>query len=142
MQALLAYIFSLYSAILVPFGTPDFGPKLATGLLVLAIAVFLCFLCFALPQSYKLRSALVTVKGNSDKEGAHEKRAAFQENYDAIDSVLVSNRAISNVWQEFRKTLIFRGGSRPVILASARPGNFFNPRSLLVQYDFVRSLPN
>src|SRR5882672_1038674 len=117
MEAFLTYIFSFYNAILVPFGTPDFGPKLATGLLVLAVAVFLCFLCFALPQSYRLRSAVVTVKGNSDKEREHEKRTAFQENYDAIDSALVSNRAISNVWQEFRKTLIFRGGTRSVILA-------------------------
>src|SRR6266436_9107508 len=98
MEAFLAYIFSLYNAILVPFGTPDFGPKLATGLLVLAVAVFLCFLCFALPQLYRLRSALLTVKGNSDKESAHEKRSAFQENYDAIDSALVSNRATSSVW--------------------------------------------
>ena len=33
MEAFLAYTFSLYSAILVPFGTPNFGPKLATGLI-------------------------------------------------------------------------------------------------------------
>jgi hypothetical protein len=37
MQEALTYIFSLYHALLVPFGTPDFGPKLATGLLVLAL---------------------------------------------------------------------------------------------------------
>src|SRR5258707_977730 len=43
MEAFLAYTFSIYSAILVPFGTPDFGPKLATGLLALAAAVFLGF---------------------------------------------------------------------------------------------------
>src|SRR5260370_35808262 len=138
MEASPAFSVSLCTAILVPFGTPDFGPKLATGLLVLAVAVFLCFLCFALPQLYRLRSALLTVNGNSDKESAHEQRSALQENYDAIDSALVSNRATSSVWQEFRKTLIFRNGPRSVILASSRPGNFFNPRSLLVQYDFVR----
>ncbi len=143
MESFLAYAVSLYGAILVPFGTPDFGPKLATGLLALAVAVFLCFLCFALPQSYRLRSALVAIRGKSDNEAEHEKRTAFQTNYEAIDSALLSNKATSNVWQEFRKTLIFRGSlQRATILASTRPSNFFNPRSLLVQYDFVRSLPN
>jgi gas vesicle protein len=143
MEAFLAYTFSLYGAILVPFGTPDFGPKLATGLLALAAAVFLCFLCFALPQSYRLRSALVAIRGKSNNETEHEKRTTFQANYEAIDNALVSNKETSNVWQEFRKTLIFRGSpQRAIILASTRPGNFFSPRSLLVQYDFVRSLPN
>jgi hypothetical protein len=143
MEAFLAYTFSIYSAILVPFGTPDFGPKLATGLLALAAAVFLGFLCFALPQSYRLRSALVAIRGKSDKETEQEKRTAFQANYEAIDNALLSNKATSNVWQEFRKTLVFRGGpQRAIILASTRPSNFFNPRSLLVQCDFVRSLPN
>jgi DNA anti-recombination protein RmuC len=143
MQAFLAYTFSLYNAILIPFGTPDFGPKLATGLLALAVAVFLCFLCFALPQAHRLRSALNVIRGKSNNETEHEKRTAFQGSFEAIDSALLSNKATSNVWQEFRKTLIFRGSSqRAIILASTRPSNFFNPRSLLVQYDFVRSLPN
>jgi DNA anti-recombination protein RmuC len=143
MEAFLAYTFSLYSAILVPFGTPDFGPKLATGLLALAAAVFLCFLGFALPQAHRLRLALGVIKGKSKNETEHEKRATFQGNYDAIDSALLSNKTTSNVWQEFRKTLIFRGSSqRAIILASTRPSNYFNPRSLRVQYDFVRSLPN
>ena len=44
MQSTLAYIYSLYDALLVPFGTADFGPKLATGLLFLALIVFLAFL--------------------------------------------------------------------------------------------------
>jgi hypothetical protein len=39
MQEALIYIFSLYNALLIPFGTPDFGPKLATALLVLALLV-------------------------------------------------------------------------------------------------------
>jgi hypothetical protein len=56
MQSTLAYIYSLYDALLVPFGTADFGPKLATGLLFLALIVFLAFLGFALPQAYRLRS--------------------------------------------------------------------------------------
>jgi methyl-accepting chemotaxis protein len=143
MEAFLAYTFSLYSAILLPFGTPDFGPKLATGLLALAAVVFLCFLCFALPQAYRLRSALVAIRGKSDNETEQEKRTAFQANYETIDNVLLSNKATSNVWQEFRKTLVFRGNpQRAIILASTRPNNFFNPRSILVQYDFVRSLPN
>jgi hypothetical protein len=111
--------------------------------LALAAAVFLCFLCFALPQSYRLRSALVAIRGKSNNETEHEKRTTFQANYEAIDNALVSNKETSNVWQEFRKTLIFRGSpQRAIILASTRPGNFFSPRSLLVQYDFVRSLPN
>src|SRR5713101_5320782 len=77
MEAFLAYTFSIYSAILVPFGTPDFGPKLATGLLALAAGVFLGFLCFALPQSYRLRSALVTIRGKSDNETEQKKRTAW-----------------------------------------------------------------
>lgn len=143
MDAFLAYTFSLYSAILVPFGTPDFGPKLATGLLALALAVFLCFLCFALPQAHRLGAALVAIRGKSNDETEHEKRTTFQDNYEAIDNALSSNETASNVWQEFRKTLIFRGSpQRTIILASTRPNNFFSPRSLRVQYDFVRSLPN
>jgi DNA anti-recombination protein RmuC len=143
MQSALAYIYSLYGALLVPFGTADFGPKLATGLLFLALLVFLAFLCFALPQAFRLRSALVAIKGDSDRESEQQKRATFQSNYDGIDTALLSNKATSIVWQEFRKTLIFRGSAqRAIILASTRPSNFFNTRNLLVQYDFVRSLPN
>jgi len=143
MEGLLGQIFALYSAILEPFGTPDFGPKLATALLALAGAVFLCFLCFVLPQAYQLRTALVSIKGPSGNKSEHEKRLQFQRNYTSIDKALLSNRVTSNVWQEFRKTLIFRGsGETATILAAARPSNFFHARSLLVQYDFVRSLPN
>jgi hypothetical protein len=143
MEAFLAYTFSLYSAILVPFGTPNFGPKLATGLLVLALVVFIFFLAFALPQAVRLRSARIAITGRSNEETEHEKRTTFQTNYETINKALVSNKATATVWQEFRKTLIFRGDpQRPIVLASYRPSNFFNPRSLLVQYDFVRSLPN
>jgi hypothetical protein len=143
MAELLTRVFALYNAILEPFGSPDFGPKLATALLALAVMVFLCFLCFVLPQAYQLRAALVSIKGKSKSRTEHEKRLEFQKHYEAIDDALLSNRVTSNVWQEFRKTLIFRGsGENTIILASARPANFFNARSLLVQYDFVRSLPN
>ena len=139
MSTILAYVFSLYDALLIPFGTPEFGPKLATGLLALALLVFLGFLCFTVPQAIRLRAALIAIRGDSNTEGEEQKRAAFQDNYDAIDNALLSNKATSIVWREFRKTLIFRGA---IILASSRPQNFFNPRNLLVQYDFVRSLPN
>ncbi len=143
MQSALIYIYSLYGALLVPFGTPEFGPKLATGLLFLALLVFLAFLCFALPQAYRLRSALIAIKGDSGQETEQQKRAIFHNKYDEIDTALLSNRATSIVWQEYRKTLIFRGNAqRAIILASTRPSNFFNARNLLVQYDFVRSLPN
>src|SRR5882757_183916 len=143
MDAFLAYTFSLYSAILVPFGTPDFGPKLATGLLVLAAIVFISFLFFALPQAVRLRSALIAIKGNAGDKTEQDKRTAFQNNYSTINDALASNKVTATVWQEFRKTLIFSGNMpRPIILASARPNNFFSPRSLLVQYEFVRSLPN
>lgn len=143
MEAFLAYTFSLYGAILVPFGTPDFGPKLATGLLVLALAVFITFLLFAVPQSVRLQSALIAIRGNSNDKTEHDKRTTFQTNYETINEALASNKATASVWQEFRKTLIFRGNpERPIVLSSYRPSNFFNPRSLLVQYEFVRSLPN
>src|SRR5260370_22798838 len=137
MESFLASIFSVYNAILVPFGTPDFGPKLATGLLVLAIAVYICFLFFALPQAVRLRSALIAIKGRPNDETEHEKRTTFQANYETINRALVSNKATAGVWQEFRKTLVFRGNpQQTIIFASTRPSNFFNPRSLLVQYDF------
>jgi len=119
MEAFLAYTFSLYGAILEPFGTPDFGPKLATGLLVLALAVFIFFLVFALPQAVRLRSALIAITGRSNEETEHEKRTTFQTNYETINKALASNKAIAAVWQEFRKTLIYRGDpQRPIVLAS------------------------
>jgi hypothetical protein len=141
MQESLTYIFSLYHALLVPFGTPDFGPKLATGLLVLALFVILIFLSVAVPQSLRLRGALSAIIGRSKDETETEKRTTFQTNFDVIDAALLSNKTTSAVWQEFRQTL--RGDQQhATILASTRPNNFFNPRSLLVQYDFVRTLPN
>src|SRR4051794_12507263 len=129
MEGFLDYVITFYSVILQPFGTPDFGPKLATALLALAGAVFCCFLCFALPQAYQLRSALTSIKGSSGGKTEQEMRLEFQRNYPAIDNALLSNWATSNVWQEFRKSLIFKGsGERATILAAARPSYYFNPR--------------
>ncbi|HEY6259680.1 MAG TPA: hypothetical protein VIY51_28215 [Xanthobacteraceae bacterium] len=142
-NTILAYVSPLYDALLVPFGSPDFGPKLATGLLALALLVLVAFIGLALPQAFRLRAALVAIKCGTDNESEQQKRAAFQTKYEKIDMALLSNRATSIAWQEFRKTLMFRGDSqRTIILASSRPENFFNPRNLLIQYDFVRSLPN
>jgi hypothetical protein len=143
MNQILSYVYPLYDALLVPFGTPEFGPKLATALLALAILVFFAFLCFAVPQGLRLRRALNAIKSGADSESEQQKRALFQNEYEEIDIALHSNKATSTAWQEFRKTLIFRGEPpRAIILASSRPQNFFNPRNLLIQYDFVRSLPN
>jgi hypothetical protein len=143
MNRILTDIYSLYDALLLPFGTPDFGPKLATGLLFLAVMVLLGFLCVTIPQAVRLRAALNAISGGSKKENAQEKRTAFQSNYEKINAELLSNKAISVVWQEFCKTFIRRGSSqRIVIFAPIRPQSFFNPRNLRVQYDFVRSLPN
>jgi hypothetical protein len=139
MNTILTYIYSLYAALLVPFGTPEFGPKLATALLALAVLVLLGFFCFAAPQAIRLRAALSVIRGDTHKESEQKKRAIFRTNYETIDTALLYNKATSIVWQEFRKTLIFRDAT---ILSSSRPQNFFNPRNLLVQYDFVRSLPN
>jgi hypothetical protein len=50
MNTILAYVSPIYDALLVPFGTSDFGPKLATGLLALALLVLLGFIGLALPQ--------------------------------------------------------------------------------------------
>src|SRR5713226_7542395 len=111
MQSALIYIYSLYGALLVPFGTPEFGPKLATGLLFLALLVFLSFLCFALPQAFRLRSALIAIKGESEQGTEQQRRAKFQSDYEEINAALLSNKATSVVWQEFRKTLIFRGNA-------------------------------
>jgi hypothetical protein len=141
MEEALAYVVSLYGALLIPFRTPDFGPKLATALLALALLVILIFLGVAVPHSIRLRAALSTIRGRSKDETEIEKRTTFQTNYDVIDAALLSNKTISTVWQEFRKAL-HRDQQHGTILASARPNNFFHPRSLLVQYDFVRTLPN
>jgi methyl-accepting chemotaxis protein len=144
MNSLPSYDFSaLYGALLVPFRNEAFGPELATGLLVVALVVLIAFLLITLPQALRLRAALVAIKGTSAKESEQQKRAIFQKTYKEIDGSLLANTATSNIWQEFRKTLIFRDNAqRSFILASTRPQNFFNPRNLRVQYDFVRSLPN
>ena len=143
MNTILTDIYSAYDAILVPFGTPDFGPKLATGLLFLGLAVLLGFLSFTVPQALRLRAALNSIRADSEKDNAQQKRANFQTNYEKINAALLSNKVTSNVWQEFCKTLIRRGTpQRITTFASVRPQNFFNPRNLRVQYDFVRSLPN
>jgi methyl-accepting chemotaxis protein len=148
MQTFFADIFSLYRSLLEPFRAPIFGPTLATYLLALALVVLLTFLCFAIPQALRLRAALSKIKGRPENVSehdvsGHEKRATFQSNFAEIDHTLLDNKAISSVWKEFRKTLVLRGEkSESVVWGTARPNNFFNPRSLLVQYDFVRSLPN
>ncbi|WP_253711828.1 hypothetical protein [Bradyrhizobium sp. WD16] len=137
------YTISIYGEILKPFGTEDFGPKVATGLLVSAATLFLAFVCAVLPQAYRLHSALSAVRGKSKETSEDQKRLSFHSRYDEVDTTLSSNKLTSTAWAEFRKTLIFRETAQaPVILASARPSQFFTTRSLRVQYDFVRSLPN
>ncbi len=136
-------IYSVYAALLVPFGTPDFGPKLATALLLIALAVLISFICFAAIQAYRLRTALNVIRGSSNRESAQQKRATFQSRYDTVNAALASNKVTSIAWQEFCKTLIRRGPSQhTIIIAPVRPNNFFNSRNLHVQYDFVRGLPN
>jgi hypothetical protein len=143
MDTILTHVLSVYDAVLAPFGSPDFGPKLATGLLALSLLVLVAFLGLTLPQAFRLRAALNVIRGQSDKGTEQEKRAAFHGQYQAIDAALLSNKTTTLAWQEFRKTLIFRGDpQRAILLASSRPQNFFNPRNLLIQYEFVRSLPN
>ena len=143
MQKIFEDIFTLYKDLLEPFRAPMFGPTVATYLLALALVVFLAFLCFAIPQALRLRAALSKIEGGSEGDSEHEKRATFQSNFDAIDHALLNNKVISSVWKEFRKTLVLRGEqSDAVVWGTARPNIFFNPRSLFVQYDFVRSLPN
>ena len=134
---------SLYSELLEPFRNPEFGPTLATLLLFLAVVVLIGFLCFAVPQAIRLRSALAAIKGGTDKDNEQQKRATFLRDYEKITKVLSSNKVTSTVWQEFRKSLMFRGSPQPsIILNSNPPQNFFNARNLRVQYDFVRALPN
>ena len=144
MSEFLSYdLHSLYGGLLEPFRNPEFGPWLATILLVLAVVVLSGFLCFALPQAIRLRAALDAIKGGTDKDSEQQKRATFLRDYEKINGSLLSNKATSTVWQEFRKYLMFRGSpQRSIILNSIPPQNFFNPRNLRVQYDFVRSLPN
>jgi hypothetical protein len=139
----LQHAISLYGEILKPFGTEDFGPKLATGLLAAAVMVFVLFLAAVAPQALRLHSALSAVRGNSKGDTEDQKRASFQDRYDEVDAILSSNKSTSGVWAEFRKTLIFREtAGNPIILASARPPHFFTTKSLRVHYEFVRTLPN
>ena len=139
----LQYTISIYGNILKPFGTEDFGPKVATGLLLAALTLFIAFVCAVFPQALRLHSALSTVRGRTKEASEDQKRLSFQSRYDEVDSTLSSNKLTSAAWAEFRKTLIFRETAQsPIILASARPSQFFTTRSLRVQYDFVRSLPN
>jgi hypothetical protein len=132
-----------YRLLLEPFRNDSFGPELATFLLVVAAFILTAFLGSALPKAIHLRSALRIIKSDKSKETEQEKRANFQANYKQIDSALLANRSVSGVWREFRKNLITRiAGQRTLIYAISRPQQFFNPRNLRVQYDFVRALPN
>ena len=100
---------SLYGELLEPFRNPEFGPTLATLLLFLAVVVLIGFFCFAVPQAIRLRSALAAIKGGTDKENERQKRATFLRDYEKINKALSSNKTTSTVWQEFRKSLMFRG---------------------------------
>jgi hypothetical protein len=132
-----------YKVLLEPFRNDAFGPELATALLVVAAIILAVFLASAIPKAIRLRSALSTIKVGKATETEQERRANFQANYKQIDSTLSTNKGVSIVWQEFRKTLIPRtAGQRTLIFATTRPQEFFNTRNLRVQYDFVRSLPN
>lgn len=144
MSKFLAYdLYSLYSELLEPFRNEEFGPRLATLLLILALFVLIGFLCFAVPQAIRLRTALLAIKGETESENEQKKRAAFLRDYEKIDKALSANKTTSTVWQEFRKCLMLRGSPQPtIILNSNPPHNFFNVRNLRVQYEFVRGLPN
>jgi hypothetical protein len=129
--------------LLEPFRNEAFGPRLATILLLLAVAVLIGFWCFALPQALRLRAALAIIRAGTQKESDQQKRLTFLADFQQINQALQSNKAVSRAWQEFRKNLITRrDGQRTIILNSTPPQNFFNPRNLHVQYDFVRALPN
>src|ERR1700722_17683939 len=126
MNTIFPDIYSVYDALLVPFGTPDFGPNLATVLLLLAFVVFLSFLCVTAPQIIRLHAALNAIESGANKENAQQKRATFQSSFDKINAALLSNKATSAVWQEFCKTLIRRESSqRTILFASVRPQKFF-----------------
>jgi hypothetical protein len=144
MNAIFNYDYALlYSAILTPFKNEDFGPTLATILLVLALTVLVGFLCFAIPQAIRLRLALSKIRTEDDLEDEQTKRANFIANYRTIDEALVKNRCVSRSWIEFRKNLIHhRDSQRALILCPTPAQAFFNPRTLRIQYEFVRSIPN
>ena len=136
---------ALYSDLLEPFRNEAFGPRLATILLLLAVLVLIGFCCFAVPQAIRLRAALAAIQGDTQKDTEQQKRAVFVRDYQEIDQALQSNKATSIAWHEFRKNLIIRRDQQQrttTIINSTPIHNFFNPRSLRVQYDFVRSLPN
>ena len=75
MNGILAKVLPVYSAILEPFRSPDFGPKLATWLLVLALLFFLCFLLVSLRQAFGLRAALLTITGKNALKDEKERMA-------------------------------------------------------------------
>jgi hypothetical protein len=134
---------SLYRGILQPFTNHAFGPELATILLLLGLLVLIVFLCATAPKVIRLRFALVAISGGAPGVDESSKRAVFQENYGNIDRKLLSNKTIRDAWQEFRKTLILTSkDNHSIILATSRPHNFFNSRTLRTQYDFATSLPN
>jgi hypothetical protein len=144
MNALLSYDFaSLYRGILRPFTNDAFGPELATILLLLALLVLILFLAATAPKALRLRSALAAIRGRPASVEESNKRTLFQNSYEIIDNTLLSNKAIRDAWHEFSKTLILpTSNNQPTILATTRPHNFFNPRTLCTQYEFVASLPN
>jgi hypothetical protein len=125
MQTFFTDIFNLYRDLLEPFRAPIFGPTLATYLLALALVVFFTFLCFAIPQALRLRAAISKIKGGSENASEHEKRATFQSNFVEIDHALLDNKVISNVWKEFRKTLVLRGTIRSRRLGNSKTQHFF-----------------
>ena len=136
-------LFSLYGALLNPFRNKEFGPELATLLLILALFVLLGFLFFTIPQSIRLRAALRAIKQRSQGERGTDKCIEFSKNYDEIDRLLTSNKTISTAWLEFRECLIQRDTSEPAIFFNSIPSNvFFNAKNFRVQYNFVRALPN
>jgi len=144
MNSIIHYNYAaLYSDLLEPFRSEAFGPRLATILLLLAVVVLIGFWCFALPQALRLRAALAIIQAGTQKGSEQQKRATFLTDFQQIDQALRSNKVVSRAWQEFRKNLITRrDGQRTIIINSTPPQNFFNPRNLRVQYDFVRALPN
>lgn len=126
-------VFSVYGELLTPFRDKAFGPELATLLLILALIVLIAFLSVAIPQAIRLHAALAAIKGSSKNETEPERRANFANNYEIIDAALSSNKAISGVWQEFRKSLLIHSNAqRKIILNSTPPYNFFNARNLRV----------
>ncbi|HEX2654837.1 MAG TPA: hypothetical protein VHN11_14430, partial [Xanthobacteraceae bacterium] len=144
MNTLFAFDYaSLFAPILEPFRSEIFGPKLAVLLLAVAAVVLVSFLASAMLQVLRLMAALRVIVGKTAGGGNQEKREIFQRDFDKIDRALVSNRAVSGPWQEFRKNFIVREGAHSQLIYSSIPARaLFNARSTRVQYDFVRSLPN